>query len=89
MHYSYDPDSRDDPDFGPIQLDRQIRIVYNNNDDIMESLFETLNCDLQETYEIVPVTTLTLSPQSEQLFKMDDYPERFFNWADKFINLIP
>ena len=40
------------------------------------------------TYDIIPATTLALSPETEKLFCMDDYPERFLQWADKFINII-
>ena len=41
----------------------------------------------QETYDIIPVTTCDLSPETEELFRMDDYPERFLKWAEKFINI--
>ena len=42
----------------------------------------------QESYEIIPATILTLSPQIDRLFETDDYPDRFFRWADRFIALI-
>ena len=42
----------------------------------------------RESYDIIPVTPLDLSPETGELFRMDDYPERFFKWADKFINII-
>lgn len=87
--YEYDPEYEEDPDSRPLSLDRQIRVIYDNNDYITESMIESFNCDLQETYELIPITTLDLSPETQELFAMDDYPERFFRWADKFIYLIP
>ena len=46
-----------------------------------------MNACSRETYDITPVTTCDLSPDTEELFRMDDYPERFFRWADEFITL--
>lgn len=86
--YEYDPDYDEEPDVYPLCLGRQIRIIYDNDDYITESLIESFNCDLRETYELVPITTLDLSPTTQQPFTMNDYPERFFCWADKFILLL-
>ena len=89
MHYCYDPYFDEEPDYWPMGLDRQIRITYDIHDIVTESLEEQYNSDRQETYDLIPVTTMEISPETDSLFKMDDdYPERFFRWADRFINHI-
>lgn len=89
MHYNYDPYFEEEPDYWPMGLDRQIRITYDIHDIVMESIEEQYNSESQETYDLIPVTTMEISPDTDSLFKMeDDYPERFFRWADKFINHI-
>ena len=89
MQYCYDPYFEEEPDYWPMGLDRQIRIAYDIHDIVTESLEEQYNSDRQETYDLIPVTTMEISPETDSLFKMDDdYPERFFRWADRFINHI-
>lgn len=89
MQYSYDPFRQEEPDRWPIELERQIRVVYDIDDSISDALVEFYNCEHQETYEIAPVETLALSPETEALFSIrDNYPERFFKWADRFINTV-
>lgn len=87
MQYAYDPLFDENPDFTPMYLGRQIRFIYDIHDGITASLEEYFNNSMQETYEITPATVYKLSPQTERLFCMDDYPERFFTWTDKFIEL--
>ena len=53
-----------------------------------EYLVDYYNNNSQETYDIIPITTCALSPETDRLFIMDDYPERFFKWADEFINIV-
>lgn len=88
MNYSYDPYFEELQDYQPLDLGQQIKIVYDSYDLVTEAAINTINCLLQETYEITPRTTLELSPDTKTLFSMDDYPERFFGWSDKFIDLI-
>lgn len=89
MHYCYDPYFEEDPDYRPMELDRQIRITYDIHDIVTGGLVDQYNSDRQETYDLVPVTTMAISPETDSLFRMDDnYPERFFRWADRFINHI-
>ena len=88
MQFGYDPYSEEEPDWQPMDLERQIRITYDLNDIITESVTDTFNCEQRETYAIVPTTTLELSPDTDTVFAMSDYPERFFRWADKFVNHI-
>lgn len=78
MHYNYDPYFEEEPDYWPMGLDRQIRITYDIHDIVMESIEEQYNSESQETYDLIPVTTMEISPDTDSLFKMeDDYPERF------------
>lgn len=88
MEYSYDPFYEKEPEFHPMYLYQQIRVIYDSYDMVTDYLVDCYNSHSRETYDIIPVTTLDLSPETEKLFRMDDYPERFFKWADKFINII-
>ena len=88
MEYCYDPFYEEEPEFHPMYLYQQIRVIYDSYDMVTDYLVNCYNSHSRETYDIIPVTTLALSPETEKLFRMDDYPERFFKWADKFINII-
>ena len=88
MEYGYDAYYSENPDFHPMYLQQQIRIVYDINDVVSEYLIDYYNSCSRETYDITPVTFYDLSPDTEELFRMNDYPERFFRWADEFINII-
>lgn len=88
MQYGYDAYYSEDPDFHPMYLQQQIRVVYDINDIVSEYLIDYYNSYSRETYDITPVTVRDLSPDTGELFSMDDYPERFFRWADEFISLI-
>lgn len=88
MQYGYDAYYSENPDFHPMYLQQQIRVVYDINDIVSEYLVDYYNSNSRETYDITPVTTCDLSPDTGELFRMEDYPERFFKWADEFINII-
>ena len=88
MQYGYDAFHEEEPDFQPMRLDQQIRVVYDCDDMVSEYLVDYYNNNSQETYDIIPITTCALSPETDRLFIMDDYPERFFKWADEFINIV-
>lgn len=88
MQYGYDAFYEEEPDFQPMRLDQQIRVVYDCDDMVSEYLVDYYNNNSQETYDIIPITTCALSPETDRLFIMDDYPERFFKWADEFINIV-
>ena len=51
----------------------------------MESYF---NSDCRETYTITPVTYMYLTPETDRLFRMDDYPERLSKWMQRFMQHI-
>lgn len=89
MCYAYDPFFDDEPDYLPMTLGQQIRVVYDSDDMVTEYLVDLFNSSRQETYEIIPASTFAVSPQTNKVFKLEDtYPERFFKWADEFINYI-
>ena len=88
MQYSYDPFYEEEPECLPMYLHQQIRVVYDSNDTVTDYLVDYYNSYSRETYDIIPATTLALSPETEKLFCMDDYPERFLQWANKYINII-
>lgn len=87
MQYGYDAFYSENPDFPPMYLQQQIRVVYDLNDVVSEYLIDYYNGYSQETYDIVPTTVCDLSPDTEEVFRMDDYPERFFKWAGEFISI--
>ena len=89
MSYAYDPMFDEEPDYYPMGLEQQIRVIYDCRDMITDYLIDFYNSSRQETYDIIPITTFALSPETDKVFsKEDNYPERFFRWADKFINFI-
>ena len=88
MQYGYDAFHEEEPEFYPMRLDQQIRVVYDCNDMVTDYLADYYNNNSRETYDIIPITTCALSPETDRLFIMDDYPERFFKWADEFINIV-
>ena len=89
MSYAYDPWFDEEPEYYPKGLEQQIRVVYDCEDIMTEYLIDFYNSSRQETYDIIPITTFALSPETDKVFSREDnYPERFFRWADKFINFI-
>ena len=72
MEYGYDPFYEEEPDYLPMYLNRQIRVVYDCNDSVTDNLVDYYNSYSRETYDIIPVTTCDLSPETEELFRMDD-----------------
>lgn len=86
VSYSYDPYYDELCDFPPMEIEQQIRFIYDQTDRLTEYMTDHFNMNCRESYELVPTTTLDLSPDTEAPFSMDDYPERFFRWADRFIH---
>lgn len=82
--YCYDPYHDPEMDYPPMDLGQQIRFIYDTNDTINEYMIDHFNVNCQEAYELVPTTTLDLSPETAAPFAMGDCPERFFRWADRF-----
>ena len=88
MRYGYDTFYEEEPEFRPMLLEQQIRVVYDCDDMVSEYLVDYYNSNSRETYDIIPATTCALSPGTDRPFTMDDYPERFFKWAEEFINIV-
>ena len=47
-----------------------------------------MNSDYQETYALTPVTYRFLTPETDCLFQMGDYPEKAFKMAGTFLQNI-
>lgn len=88
MQYGYDWAYERSPDFPPIGLDCQIMLAYSNNDALTENMECYFNSDYRETYAITPVTSMYLTPETDRLFRMDDYPERLSGWMERFTQCI-
>lgn len=86
MDYNYDSEYQEEPDFLPLELDRQIGLIYRHDDFFADNMLGYINNILQESYAVSPTSVRYLSPTTEQLFAPDDYPERFFRWAEHFID---
>lgn len=88
MSYGYDPLDDEDRDYHPVDMERMIRIVYDLDDFVTEWMMDWANNELRESYDISPATQLAISPDTTELFSMDQYPDNFFKWFDKLCTLI-
>jgi hypothetical protein len=88
MSYGYDPLLDEEQDYQPVDMERMIRVVYDTDDFVSDWLMEYANNELRESYDISPATWLPISPDTTELFSMDDYPDRFSKWFDKIRTLI-
>ena len=88
IQYYYDWAYEKEPNFPPIGLDTQIMLAYSNNDMLAENMESYFNSDCRETYSITPVTYMYQRPESDRLFRMDDYPERLSKWMQRFMQHI-
>ena len=75
-------------DFRPVGLDTQIMVTWSVKDAMNDEMVSYFNSDYQESYVITPVTTFHLTPDTEKPFSMDDFPERFSHWLERFTKLI-
>ena len=89
MSYAYDYLYDYDRATLPICLVEQILFVYefDTTVDIYEQM---LGEQESESYQIVPCNTLLVTPQTDKLLSEtnDPYPEKFCNWAGRFIAFI-
>lgn len=88
MDYHYDPDEEEDRDYPPLELERLIFLTYDLDDRISEEMGNSINAELRESYDLTPVTTCILSPDTRKLFSKDDYPEKFSKWFVDFTTFI-
>lgn len=85
IQYSYDWAYEESPEFSPIELDVQLALTYSINDALADEMESYYRSDWQESYAITPVTRLYLTPETDRLFAMDDFPERLCLWLNRFI----
>lgn len=88
MWYDYDWAYEESSDFPPIDLSRQVMLVYSIKDALTENIEDYFNSDCRETYTITPVTYKYLTPETDELFQMDNYPERLSGWMQRFMQHI-
>ena len=85
MNYDYDYASDKGRDFDPPPLESQILLAYALMDEVTKDVESCFSCDCQETYNQTPVSFTYITPETEELFRPGDYPERFSRWFGKFI----
>lgn len=85
MQYYYDWAYEESPDFTPIGLEILVMLGYSVDDALCKQMESYFNSDCQESYAITPVTCLYLTPETDKLFSMDNYPERLSNWLNRFL----
>lgn len=86
MDYQYDWIYEKEPDFMPAPLESQILLAYSTNDEIVRDMMSTFSVDMQESYNLTPVSTMLLTPETDRIFSMDDFPERFAGWFNRFVH---
>lgn len=84
MNYTYDLWKDDETYCFPIELDRIVRLIYDDNDWVTEHQIRFLSDELQMNYAMSPITCLFLSPEMKCTFRKDDYPERLGEWILNF-----
>lgn len=85
MQYYYDWAYEESPDFLPIGLDTQVMLAYSGNDALCKEMESYFNSEQRESYVITPATCLYLTPETDKLFSMDDYPEKMSEWMTRFL----
>lgn len=85
MQYYYDWAYEESPDFQPAGLEVLVMLTYSVNDSLCKEMVAYFNSDCQESYAITPVTTLYITPETDKLLCMVDYPEKLADWLDRFI----
>lgn len=84
LSYEYDWEREDEPEFFPIELGTLVALAYSIDDPVVKQLESFLNGAGMETYALTPVSTWILTPHTERLFPVDDFPERFAEWFNRF-----
>ena len=82
--YLYDWAYEEERDFYPVGMESQVMLVYSTDDTLAECMKGFMNSDYQETYALTPVTYRFLTPETDCLFQMGDYPERLSKWLARF-----
>ena len=82
--YLYDWAYEEERDFYPVGMESQVMLVYSTRDTLAECMEGFMNSDYQETYALTPVTYRFLTPETDCLFQMGDYPEKLSKWLARF-----
>ena len=84
LSYEYDWEREDEPDFFPIELSTLVALAYSIDDSVTKQIESYLNGIGMETHALTPVSTWILTPNTERLFPIDDFPEKFAEWFNRF-----
>lgn len=85
LNYDYDYASEKEKDFEPPPLEYQILLTYSITDTVTKDMESCFSTDCQETYNQTPVSFTFITPETEKLFRPENYPERFSKWFEKFV----
>lgn len=85
LNYDYDFASEKERDFEPPPLEYQILLTYSITDTVTKDMESCFSTDCQETYNQTPVSFTFITPETEKLFRPENYPERFSKWSEKFV----
>jgi hypothetical protein len=85
LNYDYDYASEKERDFEPPPLEYQILLTYSITDTVTKDMESCFSTDCQETYNQTPVSFTFITPETEKLFRPENYPERFSKWFEKFV----
>lgn len=65
-------------------IDNQ-RCTHTASDTVTKDMESCFSTDCQETYNQTPVSFTFITPETEKLFRPENYPERFSKWFEKFV----
>ena len=88
LNYDYDFANEKERDFEPPPLEYQILLTYSITDTVTKDMESCFSTDCQETYNQTPVSFTFITPETEELFKPGNYPERFSKWFKTFVQHI-
>ena len=83
--YEYDWAKEECPDIMPAGLESQVMLVYSVDDMVAENVRQMFCSEMQEVYNLTPVTAWAVTPETVTAFTMDDYPEKFSEWFNRFV----
>ena len=76
LNYDYDYASEKERDFEPPPLEYQILLTYSITDTVTKDMESCFSTDCQETYNQTPVSFTFITPETEKLFRPENYPEQ-------------
>jgi hypothetical protein len=89
MSYAYNPfrDQKNEDDYvvGP---DRMIMLTYDVDSDFESETRSYIGEEINNGYEVCPCATLTLRPDGNDVFGMEDYPTDFYKYLDELVHFL-